>query len=156
FGNIYYIDARSPLCMAFRESLSYKTPTKPMKQLTSLLCLLTSALSILAQKTDFAGYYITPDGQVISGKFPNYKDNTKTPLTVKFEDSATSRTIELSPSNCQSFSVLHFDRFMAFTGKRLSNPTEWRNIPLNDENEDNFEEISGFLRVLFDNGQLCL
>jgi hypothetical protein len=127
-----------------------------MKQLTILLLLLAPTLSIIAQKTNFTGYYITPEGQSISGKFPNYIDNAKTPLTVKFEDSASSRVIELSPSKCRSLVVEHFDRFIAFKGRRLSNPTEWRNIALHDENKDTFEEVSGFLRVLFDNEKLGL
>jgi hypothetical protein len=110
---------------------------------------------VFPQHPAATGYYISSEGRIISGTFPGFKDHLKNPSIVKFVDSATSHVVELSVSNCQSFSITHVDRFIAYRGRRLTNSTNWQDaIPV--EAADSYENIFVFLRVLFDNGQLGL
>lgn len=85
-----------------------------MKQIFFIICLLTGTTTAFCQDS-----YVSLDGQIIPGKFENYKEWSKNPSSVLFK-SDNGTVITLTPENCKSF-VAGIDTYVSYHGTRIIN-----------------------------------
>ena len=124
-------------------------------KLLPALCLLVSLNSSLhAQNPSPDGYYINLKGDTVSGKFINYPEYNKNPVTIAFQPAGSSRVLALAPADCRKISIAHSDTYISYKGKRLVNETDYRNAQ--SKSDDEYEEVTVFLRELFNDGHYQL
>jgi hypothetical protein len=119
-------------------------------QFLLILSLLFVCDSLLAQKKNYPGYYITQQGDTVKGTFPMYTQWNKNPLQVTFKVDGKTDQIELTPQNARAFVVEGNDEYISHTGLRLLNPIEdaWlygEQVFINSN--DSTEQVSIFLRL---------
>jgi hypothetical protein len=124
------------------------------KALLTLSAFLFVSSGLFAQNHDPEGYYINKKGDTVKGRFPNYAEYGNSPAEVPFQPSGAGNQVLLVPDNCVKFSVGHADAYIAFKGKRLTNPTNFHNT--NGQSGDAYEDVSIFLRELYNDGQYQL
>ena len=124
------------------------------KSLLALPCLLLLQFNLHAQNTSPDGYYINTKGDTIFGKFINYPEYKASPATIPFQPTGASAEIQLSPANCTKVVIAHSDTYIAYKGKRLTNETDYRIAE--GKTDDAYEDVTVFLRQLFDDGRFQL
>jgi hypothetical protein len=113
---------------------------------TVLLC-----LQLHAQNKIFTGYYVTDNGDSVTGTFPKYSEWNKNPSVVDFIPANTATSVQLTPLNCQKFKIENQDEFLSYLGKRLINPIE-DNEAINNRGyadfTDQISDVTVFLRLV--------
>jgi len=124
------------------------------KSLLTALSLLFITPVLYAQNLNKPGYYISLKGDTVSGTFINYPEYDNSPANVVFQPSGSSQPITLSPGQCRGFSVTNSDTYISYHGKRLANATDYKEEQ--GKSKDEYEDVSIFLRELFNNGHYQL
>jgi|GEM_PF-3394477 len=92
--------------------------------------------------------YITNSGDTIHGKISNYKEWSKNPQEVSFDENSGKRII-LTPLNCKSFSVGNSDTYISYSGARIINSDDVTNISGLKDSVKTTEHINAFLRKIY-------
>ncbi|HEY4112204.1 hypothetical protein [Puia sp.] len=125
-----------------------------------LLCLPFALFFLLlsqqsqAQQTDPVGYYITLTHDTVAGSFPHYRETSHNPTTIAFLPGGASRPVQLSPGSCLVVSIDGADRWLAYQGKVLANPTSA--AEQDGDGADRYTEGSVFVRELYNDGHFRL
>src|ERR1700760_711600 len=106
------------------------------------------------QQTSPEGYYVTLKNDTIAGSFPRYRETIHNPASVTFLAKGSTHETELVPDSCFAIVISRSDKFLSYHGKRLLNPTSALDVTGNFP--DRYEEVSVFLRELYDNGNFRL
>lgn len=124
---------------------------------TSIKCAYAFCLALLvsitafSQKKNITGHYIKLNGEKVDGVIQNYTQWYRNPDKVYFIPAGSSNQIELTPSNTLQFTIDNYDTYLAYTGKRLTNPIDDAEV-INKGNfivaEDEYADISTFLRLV--------
>jgi hypothetical protein len=116
---------------------------------------LTLHSQLFSQSHDSDGYYINFKGDTVFGKFINYQEPAASPSVFSFQATGSSEAISLSPDKSKKVSVNRSDNYIAYQGKRQTNPTNYNDAQLSDTG-DVYEDISAFLRELYNDGHYHL
>jgi hypothetical protein len=105
---------------------------------------------LLSQSHDKDGYYLDLKGDTVHGKFIGYRETVVSPSSVAFQAGGSSAVIQLSPDQCRMLFIANSGVYLAYRGKRLTNPADYHDAGL--DTGDVYEDISSFLHELYNNG----
>jgi hypothetical protein len=120
----------------------------------SLFITFLLSLQVHAQQINPDGYYITLTNDTISGSFIHYRETVHNPSSITFLRKGSLREIVLIPDSCLAISVSQSDTYLSYHGKRLVNPTS--SVEVEGNQLDQYEDVSVFLRELYNNGHYRL
>ncbi|HMG83927.1 MAG TPA: hypothetical protein VK559_12880 [Ferruginibacter sp.] len=123
---------------------------KAISLFTFFLLVALSPIAAIAQSPkNITGYYINSAGGTVRGSFPQYKDWTNNPDKVVFLPSNATEPISLTTSNCSLFEVDDYDTYIAYAGKRITNPIDLNSSSDQIDSTSQFDTIQIFLRIIF-------
>ncbi len=116
-----------------------------------ILCIHTSA------QKNAPGFYVTLNGDTITGNFLHFKEWTNNPSKLLFE-SNIKKLIELTPDMCKNFTVTGFDTYDAREIKRMTNANAYYDNHFFDKesSEPTYDTLTCFLRRIYAHHSIVL
>jgi hypothetical protein len=94
-------------------------------------------------------YYIDNNNDTIRGVVLNYKEWGQNPSQVQFTVTSSGNTIQLTPLICKGFVVSNKDKYISYSGTRVSSPENIRMVSGMSGSRLQRDSVKTFLREIY-------